>query len=48
MSSVLNYSQRISYSLLEGLWKMNFKAMDEGRPLEGARVHYDFFMTTVK
>ena len=26
----------------------SIKAMDQGRPLEGARVHYDFLLTTVK
>ncbi len=28
--------------------KLHIKAMDQGRPLEGPRVHYDFLLITVK
>ncbi len=27
---------------------LEFKAMDQGRPLEEVRAHYDFLLTTVK
>ena len=29
-------------------FKFEFKATDQGRPLDGAREHYDFLLTTVK